>query len=166
MTRMFLALSASASWKLTLFSQAPRWVRRLRLIVACHNALGSRPGPRRDIHVMSATAPRRQFGSAGWWCAVKPWQWAIAILAERRLTSHLHKGTVEWQRLEWQSFSTSDEIFSRGVKALNAFALFIGCEMGDCGKSQWWWSSSLSVSEMVTWTLMEMAYEKKLTSRE
>lgn len=151
MTRMFLALSASAPWISTPFSQAPRWVRRLHLIAGCHNAFGSRRGPRRDIHVMSATAPRRQFGSAGRWWAVKPWQWAIAILAERRLTSHLHKGTVEWQRLEWQSFSTSDEIFSQGVKALNAFALFYWMWNGRLRESRWWWwSSGFSMSEMVT----------------
>ena len=101
---------------------------KTHLIVGCHNA-SAHIGPRRDIHVMSAAALLRQLAvqdsDRPSWLTVSdsyPGR-ALPHQSSSTRTNWSDSGSTEWV----VKHSTSDEIFSPGVKPLNAFTLIRSC---------------------------------------
>lgn len=97
-----------------------------RLIAGSHNAFagdvhthgGGRPG-------MSCAALPPSVTGPGWLAVRADSLWKIAILAEVRGASHAGAETWKWQgSAEWVvEHAPDNEIFNRGVKALNAFTV-------------------------------------------
>lgn len=104
--RSCLELSNSDLTEINTISRGSLMGHKTHLIVGCHNAFGHMD---HAVTYMSCLLPHCW---GNWQCRMLTgrhgWQWAIAILAELCLTSHLHKDKLKWQRLHWVSGETFD----------------------------------------------------------